>query len=67
MLLAITEALQSCKDFDVFNECLCEEDNNQVEQREAELTAWAEDKLLPDPYHVPPSGVYVPFFQYLPP
>jgi hypothetical protein len=59
MLLAIPEALQSRKDFVTFDGCLREEDNNQVVQWEAEVAAWAEDKLLPDPYRLPPSGVYI--------
>jgi hypothetical protein len=67
MLLALPEALQSRKDFVVFDECLHDEDNSQVVQWEAEVAAWVEDKSLPDPYRVPPSGVCVPFLQYLPP
>jgi hypothetical protein len=56
MLLAIPQALRSHADFVAFDECLREEDNNQVVQWEAEVAAWVEDKSLPDPYRVPQSG-----------
>ena len=49
MLLAIPQALWSHKDFFTFDECLCEEDTDQVVQWEAKLAAWTEDKSLPDP------------------
>jgi hypothetical protein len=55
-LEAIIQALRSRQDFTNFDECLREEDNEQVAQWEAEVAAWMEDKSLPDPYRVPPSG-----------
>jgi hypothetical protein len=62
MLLAIPQALRSRQDFTTFDECLRTEDNNQVVQWEAEVAAWMEDKSLPDPYRVPPSGECFMFY-----
>jgi hypothetical protein len=55
MLRAIPEAIRTSKDFINFDRCLREEDEALVIQWEAELSAWMQDKSLPDPYHIPAS------------
>jgi hypothetical protein len=64
MLEAIPQALRSRKDFVAFEEYLREEDNDQVMRWEAEVATWTEDKSLPDPYCVPPSGEYFFVLQF---
>ena len=53
MLHAIPEAIRTSKDFINFDRCLCEEDEALVIQWETELSAWMQDKSLPDPYRIP--------------
>jgi hypothetical protein len=55
MLRAIPEAIRTSKDFVNFDRCLHEEDEALVKQWEAELSAWMQDKSLPDPYRIPAS------------
>ncbi|KIM81446.1 hypothetical protein PILCRDRAFT_53455, partial [Piloderma croceum F 1598] len=53
MLRAIPEAIRTSKDFINFDRCLREEDEALVIQWETELSAWMQDKSLPDPYRIP--------------
>jgi hypothetical protein len=59
MLEAISGAVRSRADFVAFEECLREEDNDQVVEWEAGVAAWMSDKSLPDPYRIPASSKYL--------
>jgi hypothetical protein len=56
LLESIHEAKRTRKEFNNFNECLREEDENLVVQWEAELLAWTEDNSQLDPYRIPASS-----------
>ena len=51
-----TQAAETRCDFDKFDESLRQENKVEVIQWEKELTAWAVDKSLPDPYRMPKSS-----------
>jgi hypothetical protein len=56
LLVAVPQAKQSKKDFIKFDQCLREENLEEVLQMERDVAAWAKDKSRPDPYRLPKSS-----------
>lgn len=63
LLLAISRANQSRKDFTAFNESLQAEVPDEVKEAERAIAAWEKDKTQPDPYRVPKSSEYIYILQ----
>jgi Kyakuja-Dileera-Zisupton transposase len=56
LLVAITQANRSKKDFTLFDASLREENPEEVAKAERDLAAWNEDHSCPDPYRLPKSS-----------
>lgn len=65
LLLAISQANQSRKDFTAFDESLRTEVPDKVKEAErAMIAAWEKDKAQPDPYRVLKSSEYTYTLQF---